>query len=173
MENLRENGIAPNVIFLDSVMPKMSGIDACKQIRELGYDGVIIAVTGNVLDSDREEFLSAGADRLIPKPFNITVFQDTLKGEEKNITFFCYYLFSLIFIIEYSRRLSSPSYSGSHPSYSKSRFTAVSHIMNLHGTGTGITHIGSNDQSEYAVSLRRNGNSISRVGLNILSDEEV
>ena len=52
----------------------------------------------------------------------------------------------------------------------------MSHLMNLHGTGTGITNIsgaGSNDQSDGTISLRRNGNSITRVGFNIVSDGEV
>jgi CheY-like chemotaxis protein len=61
-------------------MPNMSGIDACKQIRDLGYDGVIISVTGNVLSGDQQEFLAAGADILIGKPFQLTSFHQTLSG---------------------------------------------------------------------------------------------
>jgi CheY-like chemotaxis protein len=49
-------------------MPKLSVIDACQQIRLLGYDGVIIAVTGNVLLADKDEFLSAGADFFLVFP---------------------------------------------------------------------------------------------------------
>lgn len=75
-----ELGTIPNVVFLDSIMPNMSGIDACREIRALGYTGVIIAVTGNVLPSDIEEFLSAGADKLVPKPFKIDEIKSTLEG---------------------------------------------------------------------------------------------
>ena len=73
-------GTLPNIVFLDSIMPNMSGIDACREIRSLGYEGVIIAVTGNVLPSDIEEFLSAGADKLVPKPFKIDDIKATLEG---------------------------------------------------------------------------------------------
>lgn len=75
-----ELGLVPNIIFLDSIMPNMSGIDACREIRSLGYSGIIIAVTGNVLPSDIEEFLSAGADKLVPKPFKIEDIKITLEG---------------------------------------------------------------------------------------------
>jgi CheY-like chemotaxis protein len=73
-------GAVPNVVFLDSIMPNMSGIDACREMRALGYNGIILAVTGNVLPSDIEEFLAAGADKLIPKPIKIGDIKSTLEG---------------------------------------------------------------------------------------------
>jgi two-component system, OmpR family, response regulator MprA len=75
-------GTVPNIVFLDSIMPNMSGIDACREMRSLGYRGTIIAVTGNVLPADVHEFLSAGADKLVPKPFKIDEIKATLEGKK-------------------------------------------------------------------------------------------
>jgi CheY-like chemotaxis protein len=70
-----------NVIFLDSFMPKMGGIEACKQIRAMGYHGVIIAISGNVIQDDIDEFLAAGADRFVGKPFKLDHLHSVLTGE--------------------------------------------------------------------------------------------
>ena len=40
-------------------MPVMSGPDAAREMRKVGFTGPIIGVTG---DSDTDEFLAAGAD---------------------------------------------------------------------------------------------------------------
>lgn len=55
-------------------MPRMRGKEATKHIREIGYDGVIIGVTGNAMDEDIREFISSGADLVLPKPFDIEQF---------------------------------------------------------------------------------------------------
>lgn len=81
IKDLLQQGNPPNIVFLDSVMPNMSGIDACREIRALGYQGVIIAVTGNVLPSDIEEFICAGADKLVPKPFRVDDIKSILEGD--------------------------------------------------------------------------------------------
>jgi len=47
-------------------MPVMDGIKATQELRRRGFDRLIIAVTGNVLDDEADEFLEAGAD--IGKP---------------------------------------------------------------------------------------------------------
>jgi osomolarity two-component system, sensor histidine kinase TcsA len=69
-----------NVIFLDSFMPNMGGIEACKKIRALGYVGVILAISGNVIPEDIQEFLDAGADYFLGKPFKLEQLQSVLSG---------------------------------------------------------------------------------------------
>jgi CheY-like chemotaxis protein len=46
-------------------------VDATKLIRKKGYTGCIVAVTGNVMDSDVQEFLAAGADMVVLKPMKM------------------------------------------------------------------------------------------------------
>ena len=52
----------------------MDGPDATKAIRALGYTGPVIGCTGNTLDMDLERFKDSGCDRVIGKPFDLTLF---------------------------------------------------------------------------------------------------
>ena len=59
-------------------MPVMRGRDAVKEIRNLGYEGVVIGVTANVLQADIEDFITQGADNVIKKPLNAEKFLHVL-----------------------------------------------------------------------------------------------
>jgi osomolarity two-component system, sensor histidine kinase TcsA len=80
VKRLLNEGETLNVIFLDSFMPNMGGIEACKQIRALGYGGLVLAISGNVIPEDIQEFLAAGADHFIGKPFKLEQLQAVLSG---------------------------------------------------------------------------------------------
>ena len=67
-----------SIIFLDNVMLTMNGPEASKQIRELGYQGLIIGVTGNVLSKDIDQFINYGADRVLKKPIVKSVIHNIL-----------------------------------------------------------------------------------------------
>jgi DNA-binding response OmpR family regulator len=62
----------PDLVFLDVMMPKRSGIEVCRAVREeLGDRDVhIILLTAKGQAADREEGLAAGADRYLTKPFD-------------------------------------------------------------------------------------------------------
>jgi CheY-like chemotaxis protein len=63
-----QQGASFDGIIMDNSMPVMTGIDATKRIRELGYTGKIFGVTGNGFQSDIAEFLAHGADEVLVKP---------------------------------------------------------------------------------------------------------
>eukprot|EP01035_Chromulina_nebulosa_P069441 gene69441-biopygen33320 len=65
---------------MDYQMPIMDGPTAIAAIRNLGYDSVILGLTGNALLSDRDVMLKAGADGVLVKPMNIDLFRETLKA---------------------------------------------------------------------------------------------
>jgi CheY-like chemotaxis protein len=57
--------LPPDVILMDSNMPKMNGPEAIIEIRKLGYVSLIMGVTG---DEDHASFIRAGADGVMMKP---------------------------------------------------------------------------------------------------------
>ncbi len=81
-----------DIIFMDSVMPKICGVDACQMIRNLGYSNMIVGVTGNVLPADIAAFMRAGANKVLGKPLNLNDLDDVLNGT------FAHYCKSLLYI---------------------------------------------------------------------------
>lgn len=75
------------VILMDSIMPRMGGREAIHKIRtQLGYTGIIIGVTGNVLADDIQEFKAHGANAVLGKPLQINELFNVLDNEMNNST---------------------------------------------------------------------------------------
>ena len=58
-----------DIVILDWMMPNVSGLDACRQLREAGYERAIIMLTAKDTVEDRVMGLDAGADDYLVKPF--------------------------------------------------------------------------------------------------------
>ena len=58
-----------DLIILDIMIPKIDGIDTCRQIREKRIDTPIIMLTARDTVADRIKGLDAGADDYLVKPF--------------------------------------------------------------------------------------------------------
>jgi len=56
------------LILMDNVMPIMNGIEASRQILKRNSSIVIVGMTGNVLQSDQDEFLKVGVRSIVLKP---------------------------------------------------------------------------------------------------------
>src|ERR1700741_1280295 len=65
---LRES---PDLVVLDVMMPKMSGLDVCKQLRARRPDLPIIMLTARGQEVDKVVGLELGADDYVTKPFSI------------------------------------------------------------------------------------------------------
>jgi two-component system, OmpR family, alkaline phosphatase synthesis response regulator PhoP len=63
---------APRLVFLDVMMPKLSGFDVCSRVkRTLGLTDVyIVLLTAKGQEFDRQRGLEAGADLYMTKPFD-------------------------------------------------------------------------------------------------------
>jgi signal transduction histidine kinase/CheY-like chemotaxis protein len=67
-----------DIIFMDHMMPKMDGIAATRQIRELNYQLPIVALTANAIVGQADLFLDNGFDGFISKPIDIRQLDDLL-----------------------------------------------------------------------------------------------
>ena len=102
------------IILMDCLMPEMDGFQATRAIREQGetsrmskalggkeasstFGGaantkhvIIIALTANAMEGDREKCLEAGMNDFIPKPVNIKILGEVLakwlSGENENVS---------------------------------------------------------------------------------------
>ena len=63
---------APNLVFLDVMMPKLSGFDVCSRVkRSLGMKDVhVVLLTAKGQEFDKQKGMEAGADVYMTKPFD-------------------------------------------------------------------------------------------------------
>jgi len=69
--NKIRDGRQYDIIFMDHMMPKMDGIEAVKQIRELGYHKPIIALTANAVTGQADMFMNKGFNGFVSKPIDV------------------------------------------------------------------------------------------------------
>jgi two-component system alkaline phosphatase synthesis response regulator PhoP len=62
----------PNLVFLDVMMPKLSGFDVCERAKKtLGLSNVyIVLLTAKGQEFDRQRGIEVGADLYMTKPFD-------------------------------------------------------------------------------------------------------
>ncbi len=61
----------PDLIVLDVMLPKLSGLEVCKTLRGEGYQGPILMLTARGQEIDKVVGLELGADDYVTKPFSI------------------------------------------------------------------------------------------------------
>jgi two-component system response regulator VicR len=65
------DGLTPDLILLDVMLPKLSGFEVCTAIRKTDYRTPIIMLTAREEETDKVLGLELGADDYITKPFSI------------------------------------------------------------------------------------------------------
>jgi signal transduction histidine kinase/CheY-like chemotaxis protein len=81
LEELEKNPY--DVVLMDEQMPRMDGLDATRAIRQkeksTGKHQLVVALTGNVTEQDKEQRVQAGMDGFVPKPFEMHALFDTIE----------------------------------------------------------------------------------------------
>ena len=75
--------VKPNLVFLDVMMPKLSGFDVCERAKKtLGLTDVfIVLLTAKGQEFDRQRGAAVGADLYMTKPFD----PDTLLMKARDV----------------------------------------------------------------------------------------
>jgi two-component system response regulator RegX3 len=63
--------VKPDLVLLDVMLPKLSGIDVCRELRVRGSDVPIIMVTARSAEIDTVVGLEVGADDYVSKPYRL------------------------------------------------------------------------------------------------------
>ena len=61
----------PDLVILDLMLPKLSGLDVCRRLRSRGFSQPILMLTARGQEIDKVVGLEVGADDYITKPFSI------------------------------------------------------------------------------------------------------
>jgi hypothetical protein len=72
-----------DIVLMDEQMPRMDGLEATRAIRQkeksTGKHQLVVALTGNVTEEDKQQRVEAGMDGFVPKPFEMHALFDTLE----------------------------------------------------------------------------------------------
>jgi CheY-like chemotaxis protein len=69
-----------DVILMDDNMPNLSGPEATALLRHCGYTGIVFGVTGNAFDSQVENFLAKGANKVFSKPLDLRLLEEEIRA---------------------------------------------------------------------------------------------
>jgi DNA-binding response OmpR family regulator len=61
---------AVDLVLLDVMLPRMSGLDLCRRLRDAGSEVPILMLTARSQEADKVEGLRLGADDYVTKPFS-------------------------------------------------------------------------------------------------------
>lgn len=74
-----------DIIFMDIMMPNMSGVEVLKKLREEKVNITVIALTADAIEGQEEKYISEGFDGYLSKPIDKTklkvILNKYLKGE--------------------------------------------------------------------------------------------
>lgn len=79
LERVNEHNYS--LIFMDEMMPEMSGIETFKKLKEIpGFNSKVVALTADAIVGSREKFLEAGFDDYMSKPINRDLFDKIVES---------------------------------------------------------------------------------------------
>lgn len=73
----------PDIVLLDWMLPGKQGAEVCTNIRNKGYDGVVIMTTAKQQDIDKISAYGFGVTDYVTKPFNMDVLVALIENKIK------------------------------------------------------------------------------------------
>ncbi len=61
---------APDLVLLDAMMPRKSGIEALREMREAGSKVPVLIISAHLDAQEPQRMMGLGADGCVPKPFD-------------------------------------------------------------------------------------------------------
>lgn len=75
----------PDIVLLDWMLPGKQGAAVCKEVRQQGFDNLIIMMTAKAQDVDKIDAYNFGVSDYVTKPFNMDVLVAMLDSKVKFI----------------------------------------------------------------------------------------
>jgi DNA-binding response OmpR family regulator len=76
----------PDLILLDVMLPKLSGLDVCRTLRQRGLRAPIIMLTARSQETDKVVGLEVGADDYVTKPFGVRELMARIRAQLRRAT---------------------------------------------------------------------------------------
>jgi len=74
-----------SLLILDVMLPRVSGLDICRQVREKKQSQAIIMLTAKSSETDRVLGLELGADDYMTKPFSVRELQARVRSQLRKV----------------------------------------------------------------------------------------
>jgi CheY-like chemotaxis protein len=69
VDKIKENAF--DIVFMDIMMPEKDGLETTAEIRSMGYQLPIIAMTANAREEDKTQAFNSGMNDYLAKPVRI------------------------------------------------------------------------------------------------------
>ena len=75
----------PDIVLLDWMLPTKQGSEVCQNVRNLGFDNLIIMITAKSQDIDKIDAYNFGVSDYVTKPFNMDVLVALIDNKVKYV----------------------------------------------------------------------------------------
>eukprot|EP01038_Epipyxis_sp_PR26KG_P013579 gene13579-18222_t len=80
-----DSGLQYDIVLIDDYMPEISGAETVIELRDLGYNGLIIGMSSSKNNEEIDEFLDSGINFLLTKPIKKALFWDYVRIHQENL----------------------------------------------------------------------------------------
>jgi CheY-like chemotaxis protein len=80
---LEDNSVKIDLVITDHMMFRVSGLDLVRGLRQKGFAGEIVVLTGYAEAAEREEYSKLGVAGILEKPFNIAELRRWLQSRRE------------------------------------------------------------------------------------------